>query len=119
VVRTGMTTRQTATLVGELLACSSFAQRARVLQDRLEHPGQRAAPRPARRARTTAEWILADVATVRRAAGRLQGRLLGHPLDALGPRVAEVTGQALRDLMPVLEALGRTIATSAGTGDVA
>jgi ParB-like chromosome segregation protein Spo0J len=118
VIRTGMTTRQTATLVGELLVRSSGAERALVIQDRLEHPAQRAAPHPARRARTAAEWILADVAIVRRAAGRLQGRLLGHPLDAFGPRVAEVTGHALRDLVPVLEALGRTIETSAGTGGV-
>lgn len=119
VVRTGMTTRQAATLVGELLACPSDAERARVIQDRLEHPGQRAAPRPARRVRTAAEWILADVATMRRAAGRLQGRLLGQPLGAFGPRVAEVTAQALMDLLPVLGALGRTIETSAATGGAA
>jgi ParB/RepB/Spo0J family partition protein len=119
VVRTGMTTRQTATLVGELLTCPSDAERARIIQDRLEHPGRRAAPRPARRARTAAEWILADVATMRRAAGRLQGRLLGQPLGAFGPRVAEVTAQALMDLLPVLGALGRTIETSAATGGAA
>lgn len=119
VIRTGMTTRQTATLVGELLTCPSDVERARVIQDRLEHPGQRAAPRPARRARTAAEWILADVATIRRAAGRLQGRLLGQPLSVFGPRVADVTAQALMDLLPVLGALGRTIETSAGTGGAA
>jgi ParB-like chromosome segregation protein Spo0J len=116
VVRTGMTTRQTATLVGELLTCPSETERARVIQDRLEHPGQPAAPRPARRARTAAEWLLADVATVRRAAGRVQGRLLGQPLGAFGPRVAEVTAHALLDLLPVLGALGRTIETAAATG---
>jgi len=69
VTRTGLTVRQTAQLVGELLACDSDTARARLLCDRHEHPGPRAAPRPARRARTAAEWILADVATVRRAAG--------------------------------------------------
>lgn len=116
VVRTGMATRQTATLVGELLACPSDAERARVIQDRLEHPGPRAAPRPARRARTPAEWILADVATVRRAAGRLESHLLGQPLAVFGPRVAEVTAQAARDLLPVLCALGRTIETATAAG---
>ncbi len=119
VIRTGMTTRQTAMLVGELLTCKSDAERTRVIQDRLEHPGRRAAPRPAGRARTEAEWILADVATLRRAAGRLQGRLLGHPLSIFGPRVAEVTAQALMDLLPVLGALGRTIESSVATGGAA
>ena len=118
VVRTGMTTRQTATLVGELLTCTSDAARAQVIQDRLEHPGPRAAPRPAHRPRSAAEWILADVATVRRAAGRLQGRLLAQPLSVFGPRVAEVTAQALMDLLPVLGALGRTIETTAATGGI-
>jgi len=116
VTRTGMTTRQTAHLVGELLACDSDAARVLLLRDRLDHPGPRAAPRPARRARTAAEWILADVATVRRAAGRLEGRLLAQPLATFGPRVAEVTAHALMDLVPVLDALGRTIETAAATG---
>jgi ParB/RepB/Spo0J family partition protein len=116
VVRTGMTTRQTTTLVGELLACPSEAERSRIIQDRLEHPGPRAAPRPVRRARTPAEWILADVATVRRAAGRLEGRLLAQPLAVFGPRVAEVTARAAADLLPVLHALGRTIQTAVASG---
>jgi hypothetical protein len=111
-----MTTRQTTTLVGELLACPSEAERSRIIQDRLEHPGPRAAPRPGRRARTPAEWILADVATVRRTAGRLEGRLLAQPLAVFGPRVAEVTAQAALDLVPVLRALGRTIETAVAIG---
>ena len=115
VTRIGMTVRQTAQLVGDLLACDSEAGRAHLLQDRLEHPGPRAAPRPARRARTPAECILADVATVQRAAGRLEGGLLSQPLAAFGPRVAEVTARALMDLLPVLGALGRTIETAAAT----
>jgi len=118
VVRTGMTTRQTTTLVGDLLACRTDVERTRVIQDRLEHPGPRAAPRPVRRARTAAEWILADVATVRRAAGRLESHLLAQPLAVFGPRVAEVTARAAQDLLPVLDALARTIqaaVTSGGT----
>jgi ParB-like chromosome segregation protein Spo0J len=116
VTRTGMTTRQTAQLVGELLGCQSEADRDRLIRDRLEHPGPRSAPRPARRARTAAEWILADVATMRHAAVRLQGRLHAQPLSAFGPRVAEVTAHALMDLQPVLDALKRTIDTTAATG---
>jgi len=118
VTRTGMTTRQTAQLVAELLAQDSDAARVRLIADRLEHPAPRAAPRPARRARTDAEWIFADVATVGRAAGRLQGRLLAQPLAVLGPRVAELTAHALMDLLPVLGALGRTISAAASTGGV-
>jgi ParB-like chromosome segregation protein Spo0J len=116
VTRTGLTVRQTAQLVGELRACDSDTARARLLCDRHEHPGPRAAPRPARRARTAAEWILADVATVRRAAGRLEGRLLSQPLAVFGPRVAEITAHALMDLLPVLGALGRAIQTTAAAG---
>ncbi len=65
-----------------------------------------------------AEWILADVATVRRAAGRLEGRLLSQPLAVFGPRVAELTAHALMDLLPVLGALGRAIQTTARAGGV-
>jgi ParB-like chromosome segregation protein Spo0J len=118
VTRTGMTTRQTAQLVTELLAQGSDAARVRLIAHRLEHPAERSAPRPARRARTEAEWILADVATVRRAAGRLEGRLLAQPLAVLGPRVAEIAAHALMDLLPVLDALGRTASSAAATGGV-
>ena len=118
VTRTAMTVRQTAHLVSELLACGSDASRVRLLADRLEHPAPRATPRPARRARTDAEWILADVAAIQRAAGRLQGRLLGAPLAVLGPRAAELTALALMDLAPVLDALGRTLRTVAATGGI-
>jgi len=116
VVQIGLTVGQTAQVVGELLACESETARARLLCERREHPGPRAAPRPARRARTAAEWIVADVATVRRAAGRLEGRLLSQPLAVLGPRVAELTAHALIDLLPVLGALGHAIETTAGAG---
>jgi ParB-like chromosome segregation protein Spo0J len=116
VARSGMTVRQTVQLVGELLACRTDVERTRVIQDRLDHPGPRAAPRPVHRARTPAEWILADVATVRCASGRLESHLLAQPLAVFGPRVAEVTAHAARDLLPVLHALGRTIQTAVASG---
>ncbi len=58
------------------------------------------------------------VATVRRVAGRLEGRVLAQPLAVLGPRVAAVTAHALMDLLPVLGALGRAIETRAGAGGI-
>lgn len=111
VMRTGLTCRQTAALVSDLLACDSDAARARLLEDRLAHPAPRAAPRPARRARTPAEWLLADIGTLTRVSARLQARLLGQPLSTLGPRVAELAAQALATLAPVLVALDQTITT--------
>jgi hypothetical protein len=51
-------------------------------------------------------------------AGRLEGRLLSQPLAALGPRVAELAAHALMDLVPVLEALRRSIERVASTGGV-
>ena len=86
VTRAGLTYRQTATLVTELLGCEDEAARARLLKDRLERPAPRAAPHPAGRARTPAEWLMADIATLTRVAARLQARLIGEPLAALGPR---------------------------------
>lgn len=118
VTRTGMTVRQTAQLVAALLACDGDAARARLISERLEHPGPRAAPRPVRRARTAAEWIVADVASMRRTAARLEARLLAQPLAVFGPRVAEVTTAALMDLIPVLDALGRAIETAALEGGI-
>jgi len=117
-MRTGMTTRQTAQLVAELLACDGDAARTRLIDERLEHPGPRAAPRPARRARTAAEWICADVATLQRASARLEARLLAQPLAVYGPQVAEVTTAALMDLLPVLDALARAIETAATQGGI-
>jgi ParB-like chromosome segregation protein Spo0J len=118
VMRTGLTVRQTAQLVRELCACDSDDARAHLLRERLEHPGSRATPRPKGRPRTHAEWLLGDVATTRRVAGRLEGRLLSQPLAALGPGVVEVAAHALMDLVPVLEALRRSIESAAGTGGV-
>ncbi len=114
VMRTGLTCRQTAALVSDLLDCDSDAARARLLDDRLAHPAPRAAPRPARRERTPAEWLLADISTLTRVAARLQARLLGPPLSALGPRAAELAAHALATLAPVLAALDQTITTVTG-----
>ena len=54
--------------------------------------------------------MAADIVTVRRVSARLQARLLGTPLLALGMPAAEVIQEGLVHLEPVLAALGRTVA---------
>ncbi len=53
--------------------------------------------------------MAADVALLHRVAARLEARLLGTPLRALGPTAAEVVGESLIALGPVLVALARTV----------
>lgn len=110
VARMGMTSRQTAQLVAELLACADDAARAVLVHERREHPPPRSPPHPARRRRSEAEWLMADVAGATRLAARLQARLLATPLSTLTPRAAELACDALRALLPALDALARTIA---------
>jgi ParB-like chromosome segregation protein Spo0J len=114
VARTGMTSRQVALLVAELLACEHDASRAALLQQRLTTPPPRRPTSAAPRERTQAEWMMADVATVTRVAARLEARLLAGSFAALAPRVVRIAAQALADLVPVLDALARTIAHATG-----
>jgi ParB-like chromosome segregation protein Spo0J len=109
VTRTGMTSRQAALFVAELLACEHDEARAALVRERLVRPSPRSPPHPAHRARTEAEWLLADVATVTRVAARLQARLLAGTLATLAPRAAEVVTDAVTALVPVLDALARTL----------
>lgn len=115
VTRHGLTSRQTMQLVTELRALGSEAERARVLDERLAHPqpGPRPAPKPAQRARTPAEWLMADIATLTRVAARLQARLCEQPLSVLGPGTATLAANALMTLVPVLGTLEKTITTVA------
>jgi ParB-like chromosome segregation protein Spo0J len=112
--RTGMTFRQTAHMVEEVLACADEPARVEVIERWRIAPPRRAAPHPARRTRSEAEWLLGDVATVTRVVARLEARLLAQPLAALGERAGELCAQALTALGPVLAALGRTIAHVTG-----
>jgi ParB-like chromosome segregation protein Spo0J len=110
VVRRGLTVRQTEQLVVEVLGSSSAEQRERVLEswrDGSRIPTERATSR--RRLRSEAEWMLADIATVCRAGARLQARLLGTPLYALGEGPCEMVRRALLSLEPVLDALACTV----------
>jgi len=118
VARSGMTCRQTALLVEELLSCSDEQARAALLERWRLSPPPRAAPRPARRARSEAEWIMGDIAALSRIGARLQARLLAQPLSALGLRPAELAAHALATLAPILVSLGRTIAHAIGDAHV-
>jgi ParB-like chromosome segregation protein Spo0J len=109
VTRTGMTSRQAALFVAELLACKDDDARAALVRERLVRPPLRSPPHSARRERTEAEWLLADVATVTRVAGRLQARLLAGTLATLAPPAAEIVTEAVGALVPVLDALARTL----------
>lgn len=114
VARTGMTCRQTARLVEEVLVCPDESGRDEVIERWRAAPPPRTGPRPAARVRSEAEWLLGDVAIVTRVSGRLEARLLAHPLAALGARAGELCAHALTSLSPVLAALGRTIAHVTG-----
>lgn len=118
VVRRGLTVRQTELLVAELLDLGDDATRAEFLARRLE--SWPAAPTPARppsRAlRSEADWMAADVATLFRVGARLEARLLGTPLGALGASAGGVVFDGLVALTPVLDALARTIASVTGKG---
>jgi ParB-like chromosome segregation protein Spo0J len=117
VVRRGLTVRQTEQLVAELLAASDPDERARIVaayNDGSRVPADRGPQR--RRARTEAEWMLADIAALCRISARLQARLLGTPLLALGERPEELVRRALDSLEPVLEALAYTIGHASSSG---
>ena len=109
VTRTGMTFGQTARLVADVLASDGEKARAALLRDRLEHPAPPAGPTPPRRDRTAAQWMMGDIAALLRIAARLQARLLGAPLLALGDRPAALVTDALLGLRPVIATLERQI----------
>jgi ParB/RepB/Spo0J family partition protein len=116
VIRRGLTVRQTEQLVAELLSANPD-EHARIVaawNDGSRVPAERGSQR--RRTRTEAEWMLADIAALCRIAARLQARLLGTPLRALGERPEEMVRRALDSLEPVLEALAYTIGHTTACG---
>jgi ParB-like chromosome segregation protein Spo0J len=116
VVRRGLTVRQTELLVVELLDLPDDTARAAILARRLESgAAATAAARPPSRAlRSEADWMAADVATLLRVGARLEARLLGTPLGALGASAGGVVFDGLVALTPVLAALARTIGSVTG-----
>lgn len=115
VVRRGLTVRQTELLVADLVDLSDDGARAREIARRMDAappvvgPGVRASA-----TRSEAEWIAGDLMTIRKGAARLEARLLATPLGALGPAAAETIFEGLVALLPVIGALGRTIAVVIG-----
>ena len=111
VARRGLTVRQTEELCAELLACTDESSLNDVLSRWAEGatttgiPG----PRPARALRSTPQAIALDIEALRQVAARLEARLLASPLRAHGPGAAELLGESLRRLLPVLTALGQCI----------
>jgi len=113
VVRRGLTVRQAELLVGEVLALGEPEARSALLERRLEGPlpQKPPGPRPSRAMRNEADWMSSDILRVHELAARLQARLLSTPLAALTPPAAELIGEALVRLQPVLRALDGVIAS--------
>ena len=114
VIRRGLTVRQTERLVAEAREQPDDAARAAWLAQRLDTAPASQGPGPTRPPRSAADGMVTDIATLLRVGPRLQARLLGTPLGALGASVTELVVDGLGTLAPVLTALGRTIATVIG-----
>jgi ParB-like chromosome segregation protein Spo0J len=117
VIRRGLTVRQTELFVAQILERPDDAIRATFIARHLETgpgPAPATARPPARALRNEADWMAADVATMLRIAARLQARLTGTPLGALGAPAASIVLDGLVTLAPVLAALARTVATVTG-----
>ena len=114
VIRRGLTVRQTERLVAELREQPDDAARASRIAQRLEAPSDPLVPRPTSVPRSEADWMVADIATLLRVGARLQARLLGTPLGALGAPATEIVLDGLGALAPVLTVLARTVATVRG-----
>jgi ParB/RepB/Spo0J family partition protein len=111
VIRRGLTVRQVELWVAQLVDLADNEARTAEIARRLDAAEEVSPPKKSPRAvRNEAEWMAADIATVRRVSARLQARLLGTPLLTLGLPAAEVLREGLVHLAPVLAALGRTVA---------
>jgi ParB family transcriptional regulator, chromosome partitioning protein len=107
VIRRGLTVRQTALFVREIVDAAEPAAREAVLAHWSE--GRRAARRVGAPARGLAETLARDVTSMQKTAGRLHACLAATPLAAMGP-AADIFGESLRALDRVLRTLSQTIA---------
>ncbi len=111
VIRRGLTVRQTELLVAELLDLPDDAVRAQQLARWLDG----AAPSPSsglgrsRRTRSEIDWLAGDLRTLRLVAARLEARIVGGALTAIGMDAAVLAKESLVALVPVLDALRKTI----------
>lgn len=106
-----LTVRQTELLVTQLGACDNAEARSVLLDQWLSGTLAPAVsgPAPKRAVRCEADWLAADVTTLRQVAARLQARLLATPLRTLGPVAAEFLAIHLEALVPVLAALSDVV----------
>lgn len=119
VIRRGLTVRQTERLVAELRERPEGAARAAWIAQQLDPAPAPPGPGPRRPPRSEADGVVTDIATLLRVSARLQARLLGTPLGALGAPATELVVDGLGTLVPVLGALARTVATVIGQAQAA
>lgn len=111
VIRRGLTVRQTELFVAELLDLPDDAARAHQIAQRLEGAAQSVSPggRPTRAAQSESDGMANDLRTLRLVAVRLQARLSGGALTAIGMDAAVLAKESLVALVPVLDALRQTL----------
>ena len=111
VIRRGLTVRQTELLVAELLDLPDDDARAHQLARQLDGLGPSPTPgaRPTRATKSAIDWMAGDLRTLRLVAARLEARLAGGALTAIGMEAAVLAKESLVALVPVLDALRRTI----------
>lgn len=111
VIHRGLTVRQTELLVAELLDASDDAARAEQLARWLDQgaPGAKPGVRPTRQSKSELDWLAGDLRTLRLVAARLEARLSSGTLHTIGPEAAALAQDSLLALVPVLDALERTI----------
>ena len=121
VMQRGLTVRQTELVVTQLLHCAEQAQCDELLtrwqQQPLEQAGCAARSAP-RKASSEVDYMSADIITLQRSAARLQARLLGNALCACPAGAQQLMTETLRELLPVLHSLVRTIEQATRIQDV-
>lgn len=108
IARRGLTTRQTARLVEQLLAAPDEQVRAAYLADAARTQAA-PPPGPRRTPSTPGEAMIADAAALASRAARLHARLLEHAPASLGADVERIVVGRLGELRAVLEALCETL----------
>ena len=116
VLRRGLTTAQTATLVGAVLAHPDAASRAQWLAQALTA----SEPLPCKattRTRTPADVLLGDLDLATRVGVRLQVRLRERPMASFDPSVAPLMRDALHAASAVLARTATAVRSAAEDGD--
>lgn len=118
VTRYGLTSRQTARLVDELLAAPDGRARERVLR---AAAGGQTTPveKTTSQRRTPGEQLVADAWAMKRLAARLHARLLERSLESLGAPACFAVARELVELRGALDALATTLGKRLATQGVA